>query len=340
MRWSKTVVCEFENYPVQVAARQWRNDTSLRSASVDLISEEAQLYSTREKELVNIGVVIAFLSAMVLSISASAQDQGLHNSSKEFAAPADLSWTDWDDPLELDRTWQAAIVRVPAGKGQSRQVTTDDLLQQTTGIEGKIPTVIYLHGCSGIWPGTHTRIKFLSDNGFLVIAPASLARETYPRSCNVETHEGGLFRGTLVLRHNDAGYAIEKAREVSIVDKKNIVLMGFSEGGLATVTFEARNEQQHVSARVSEGWTCHVPWPEARGVNAPESEPVLTLVGERDPWYQSQWTIGDCAQFLNPTNGSKSVVYRDGVLADKHGLLDHEIAQRDVLEFLNKNLDF
>ena len=101
-----------------------------------------------------------------------------------------------------------------------------------------------MHGCSGFWPGTHKRIKFLSDNGFLVIAPASLARHTYPRSCNVDTHEGGLFRGTLGLRQNDAGYAIEMARRLPIVDDKNIVLMGFSEGGVVAVTFEAANEQQ------------------------------------------------------------------------------------------------
>lgn len=277
---------------------------------------------------------------MVLSAPAFSQDRGLHNSSKVFSAPADLSWKDWDDPLELDRTWRAAIVRVPAGIGQSKQVTTDDLRQQTTGIARKMPTVIYMHGCSGIWPGTHRRIKFLSDNGFLVIAPVSLARETYPRSCNVETHEGGLFRGTLGLRRNDAGYAIEMARQISIVDDKNIVLMGFSEGGLAAVTFEAQNEQQQVRARVSEGWTCHTPWSEDRGVNAPESEPVLTLVGERDPWHQNQWTRGDCTRFLDEANGSKSIVYRDELLGHKHALLEFQSVQQEVLRFLKEHLDF
>lgn len=299
-----------------------------------------QLPSTRGKKALNIGVVAAFLGAMVLSVPAYSQDRGLHNSSKVFSAPADLSWQDWDNPLELDRTWRAAIVRVPAGTGQSKQVTTDDLQRQTTGVERKLPTVIYLHGCSGIWPGTHRRIKFLSDNGFLVIAPASLARETYPRSCNVETHEAGLFRGTLVLRHNDAGHAIEMARQISIVDDKNIVLMGFSEGALAAVTFEAQNEQQQVRARVSEGWTCHTLWRESRGVNAPESEPVLTLVSERDPWYQNEWSRGDCEQFLNTNNGSKSIVYGDGVMADKHGLLEFRSAQQHVLDFLGERLDF
>ncbi len=106
------------------------------------------------------------------------------------------------------------------------------------------------------------------------------------------------------------------------------------------VTFEATNEQQQVSARVSEGWTCNAPWSEYRGVNAPESEPVLTLVAERDPWHQNQWTKGDCTGFLNKGNGSKSIVYRDKLLASKHGLLEFHSAQQDVLKFLKENLDF
>jgi dienelactone hydrolase len=277
---------------------------------------------------------------MLCAGSAVAQDIGLHNSTKVFSAPADLSWQDWDDPDELDRTWHAALVRIPDGCGQSTKITTHDLEQQPNPNDRKLPTVIYLHGCSGVWPGTHRRIKFLADNGFLVIAPVSLARETYPRSCNVETHEGGLFRGTLVLRKNDAGHAIEMARTIPIVDTENIILMGFSEGGLATTTFEAQNEQQQVRARISEGWTCHTPWPEDRGVNAPETEPLLTLLAERDPWHQNNWTKGDCSPFLDAQNGSKSIIYRNNDLADQHGLLEFERPRQDVLDFLNAVLEF
>lgn len=284
------------------------------------------------------GIVVAFLISILLCFPAISQDGGLHNSSKVFSAPADLSWQHWDAPEELERTWRAAIVRVPIGPGHSKQVTTEDLQKGTIAIERKLPTVIYLHGCSGFWPGSFERIKFLADNGFLVIAPASLARKTYPRSCNVETREGGLFRGTLVLRNNDAGYAIEKARKIKIVDGEKIVLMGFSEGALAAVTFQAQNPQQHVRARIAEGWTCHAPWTEYRGVNAAADEPVLTLLGAGDPWHQNKWTKGECAPFLNTENGSKSIVYDTGELSHKHGLLEFQSAQQDVLEFLHESL--
>ncbi len=126
------------------------------------------------------GALIAIIGAIAAPSLAVAQDRGLHNSSKVFSDPVDVSWRDWFDPREMERSWRAALVRVPAGKGRSKLMTTGDLHNERTGIEGKIPTVIYMHGCSGIWPGTHLRTEFLAENGFLVIAPASLAREKYP----------------------------------------------------------------------------------------------------------------------------------------------------------------
>jgi dienelactone hydrolase len=283
------------------------------------------------------GALIALFGSLALLNPAFPQDRGLHNSSKTFVEPAEISWEDWSDPRELQRSWHAAIVRIPINKGQSRLATVSDLIDETAGIDGPIPTAIYLHGCSGFWPGTHLRTKFLADNGFLVIAPASFARAKYPRSCNIKTKKGGLFRQTLNIRQYDAGHAIEMAKQLPIVDDENIVLVGFSEGALVAATFEAENERQQTSARIVEGWTCNTPWPEHKGVNAPSNEPVLTLVGERDPWYQDQWTRGDCTPFLNETNGSKSIVYRDELLAPKHGLLEFPSVQKDVLAFLKEH---
>jgi dienelactone hydrolase len=140
------------------------------------------------------------------------------------------------------------------------------------------------------------------------------------------------------MRQNDAGYAIEKARQLTFVDGKNIFLVGLSQGGITTATFTAKNELQKVNARVVEGWTCHADWSEYAGINAPESEPVLTLVGSRDPWYQNPWTKGDCTEYLSKTNGSKSVVYRRRFLSTQHELLDFKKPKREVLKFLREQL--
>ena len=61
--------------------------------------------------------------------------------------------------------------------------------------------------------------------------------------------------------------------------------------------------------RIVEGWTCQAGWYDYAGINAPESEPLLTLVGSKDPWFRDDWSQGSCGRFLSKSNGSRSVVY-------------------------------
>ena len=271
--------------------------------------------------------------------AASAQTQGLHNRTKTFTSPEQMKAVDWSDPAELDRSWQAAIVRVPTGRGKSKLTTVAGLAGLAPEGGVKYPTIIYLHGCSGFWSGTYERIEYFANNRYLVIAPASFARLKYPRSCDVDTYESGLYRRTLTMRQNDAGYAIQKAKELAIVDADRIALVGLSQGAITAVTFEAENDRQLVSARVAEGWTCHGGWTEYSGVNAPPDEPVLSLVGLNDPWFQNYWSKGSCSEYMNRNNGSKSVIYRTGPLANHHELLDFSLPRREVIRFLNKHLE-
>ncbi len=283
-------------------------------------------------------VVLAITAACLLSHVQSLAATGLHNSTKQFTDRKDMVPEDWTDPAEIRRTWQNAIVYLPNGDQQSIESSVVELQAGKFRYDRKLPAVIYMHGCSGIWSGTHMRAQFLAGNGFVVIAPASLARTKYPRSCKLEGYTAGLYRPTLKMRQADAGYAIEQVRKLPFVEENSIVLMGLSQGGITAATFEARNKQQKLRARIIEGWTCHDGWPEYNGVRAPASEPVLALVGSEDPWFQSTST-GDCQPFLNPNNGSKSVVYKKAPLAAKHELLEFASPKKEVLRFLRRHLD-
>ncbi|PCH75370.1 MAG: hypothetical protein COC12_01005 [Rhodobacteraceae bacterium] len=267
-----------------------------------------------------------------------AQQQGLGNPTKTFTDPSQMTGLEASDSAEIARSWDAAIVRFPTRAGKSK---TSSIAALASDIDATrtYPVVIYMHGCSGVWQGTRDRIKFYADNGFLVIAPVSFARLKYPKSCDVATNRGGLYRGTLAMRQKDAGYAIEMARKMPFVDGAKIVLAGLSQGAITAATFSAANPDQKTAARVVEGWTCNAGWPEYKGVNAGADEPVLTLVAKNDPWFQNEWTKGDCTKFLNKKNGSKSVVYSDGELAWRHELLDLLAPQQEVLEFLQTQLN-
>ncbi len=279
-----------------------------------------------------------FLLFEIVHVSNAAHAQGYHNSTKKFTDPQKMSERDWSDPVEIRRTWDAASVRIPGGHSGIIKTTMRDVEKIDLKQGKKFPLVIYLHGCSGIWKGTFRRIDFLAENGYAVIAPISLARKKYPKSCDVKKHQGGLYRPTLKMRQYDAGYAIVQAKKLNWVDSNNVFLMGLSQGGITTATFHSDDPAASVNARIVEGWTCHAGWKEYRGINAPESEPVLTLVGENDPWFQKRWNRGDCGEYLSRTNGSFSVVYRTGKLRNRHELLESEQVQQLVLKFLKKHL--
>ena len=277
---------------------------------------------------------VFLLCLMLFLLSSGVSSSGLDNNQRIFTPAVEMQSEDWNDPVEMERVWQAALVRVPALGGGYIETTVGGLRTLHLAQRKEFPAIVFLHGCSGIGEGTYTRINFLAANGYAVIAPPSLAREKYPQSCDPENLRGGLYRGTLKMRQFDAGYAIAKAKTLAWVDAGRVFLMGLSEGAITVATFRSKSEGASVKARIVEGWTCHAGWDEYRGINAPADEPVLTLLASKDPWFQGSTTRGECTGFLDPHNGSKSVVYTEVDLSHRHGLLEDERVQAEVLGFL------
>ncbi len=285
---------------------------------------------------------LLFLAVVFLNASAYAESSDSYsqygNGGKKLTSASKMSRKDWNDPEELERVWQASLVRIPSDKDEYIQSTIAEITSAPLKLNKKFPTVIYLHGCSGMWPGTIRRLNLLAKNGFAVIAPPSFAREKYPQSCDPSRHVGSMYRGVIRIRLNDAGNTIAQAKQLPWVDENNVFLMGFSEGAITTARFYSKNKNRAVNARVVEGWTCNAGWQEYKGVRAPKGEPVLALVGSRDPWFQNSYNKGDCTSFLNRKNGSKSVVYKKGKLSNQHDLLEDERVQKIVIDFLQQRI--
>lgn len=238
-------------------------------------------------------------------------------------------------PDELSRTWAMAKVRAPTPSGMTG--TAMHALGETPqGVT--FPTVIYMHGCAGFWAGTDRRLDMLARHGFAAIAPDSFARAHKPVSCDTNTHRGGLHRGVLGMRLSEARHALRKARELDWVDTENLFLMGLSEGGITAARLS--EDPPPVNARVIEGWTCHAGWPEYRGLSSYEGQPVLSLVGTEDPWFQDPILRGHCGSFMRnrQATGSRSVVFSEGRLKYEHELLEDGGAQDIVMDFLKAHL--
>jgi len=240
------------------------------------------------------------------------------------------------DEAELQRTWDAARVYLPAatpaGFVEAGVDNIDDRLDPETP---PVALIVYAHGCNGLSRITDATGRFLAQAGYAVIAPDSFARIDKPKSCDPATHRGGLHRAVLGWRQDEMRNAVEQASLLRSFNGLPVVIMGHSQGAITAATIE----DVPAAARIVEGWTCHAGWPEYRGLNSEPDQPVLALLGRDDPWFKSQVFGGDCGDFMNEDNGSRSIVYeKPGYLAEKHWLsVDREV-QQEILEFLNRSL--
>jgi dienelactone hydrolase len=243
-----------------------------------------------------------------------------------FAGPAPAGTA--EDPAELARTWEGARVWLP------------DAPTKATGIKAlndaeSRAIVLYAHGCDGLSRITDETAGFLARAGLLVIAPDSFSRAEKPVSCIPGRQEGSLHRRVLAWRQAELTHALEHLHTILALRDLPVVLMGHSEGGITVATWTG----PPVAARIVEGWTCHAGWPEYRGLNAPQDEPVLTLVGEADPWFRLPVLQGDCGTFMAGHAGAQSVVYRaPHYLHRRHWLSHDSKVQTTILDFIAASL--
>ena len=293
----------------------------------------------KDKESMNsilrIACLVFIVSGIIIVPFSIQAEDGVSLSSevvpREGTPNSQMKPEDWADPDELKRTWDGAKVRIPL----DTEITKATMINLSNIPEDKkFPTVIYMHGCNGFWPGTDRRVDFLAKLHFAVIAPNSFARKKVPNSCDPIRHRAGMYRPTLIMRQNEAAYAIRMARKLPWVDNNNIFLMGLSQGGITTATFSG----EPVKARVIEGWGCHAGWPEYHGLNAPATEPVLSLVGDKDPWFRNPILQGDCGEFML-NDRSESVVFKSGAIRYEHELLESPEVKKIVKKFLNLQLN-
>ncbi len=205
------------------------------------------------------------------------------------------------DPRELERTWAAAVVWLP-GRNAPVRASVEDLRGWLAW--NPSPTaVVFAHGCDGIGRIGERIGRFLAEAGHLVVAPDSFARLDKPKSCEPARHRGGLHREVLGWRQDELRYALLRLRSFPSLASAPIAVVGHSEGAIAVATAKL----PPVAARVVEGWTCHAAWPEYRGLAAPAEEPVLSLVGENDPWFDQPDLHGDCGEWMDSNDREPSL---------------------------------
>jgi dienelactone hydrolase len=234
---------------------------------------------------------------------------------------------------ELARTFDLGLVEFRHdGALQSRRIADAMRLLRTLDRSAFRGAVVYLHGCDGINLLSSRTADMLAAEGYLVFLPDSFARRDKPVSCEPATFRGSLHREVPAWRQAEADHALKQVETLAAVDSARLFMMGLSEGAITVATYRG----EAVAGRIIEGWTCHAEWPEYRGLNAPDKEPVLALSSQDDPWFQAPALRGDCGEFMGPPSPlRRSVVFRPPhPAASQHDLMWNSDARRLVLDFL------
>lgn len=238
------------------------------------------------------------LTALVFClISSAGYSLGCRAESYDLGMAAELT----QDRAELARTWDQAWINIPRSDVPPVHVPVigplgSDYVQRfleslPAGVQQ--PTVVFLHGCSGIRMPERRLEKILTRMGYAVIFPNSLARTLRPSDCDVTTGAWGRFPLVDLYRRAELLYTLELVRALPWVDKDNLFVGGFGEGAKAAALWGAEVE---VSGYIIAGWTCTAP-PELGwldGLRTPPGRPVLALVSRHDPHYRWADFQGDC----------------------------------------------
>lgn len=240
-----------------------------------------------------------------------------------------------DSRSDLARTWDGATLVLPPLGGTPIQLARMDQSAfgdpaSARGAARRLPTVIYLHGCTGL--GDLDFLKRLAAAGFAVIAPDSFARRYRPLQCDPKSKTGGHNLFVYEFRLAEIAFAVQRAVELAWVDRRNLFLIGSSEGGVAAALYRG----DEFNARVIAQWTCNGA-AIVRGIAAPPGEPILAIVHRDDPWYAANRTRGqggDCGNFMGRQPTSRSIVLTG---SGGHDVFKDPSNVATILAFLNRH---
>jgi len=238
---------------------------------------------------------------------------------------------------DIEATWKNAVVVLPDGDGDgdgdqviSTTMGSDammDWLDQRSG--GRLPVVLYMHGCTGI--GNFKLFAKIAAQGFVVVAPDSMARQYRPLQCNPETKTGGQNLFVYAFRQAEISFTLQQLQRLPWVDRRNIFLVGTSEGGVAAALYRG----DEFRARVIAQWTCSGS-SLVRGLSAPDDEPVLAVAWADDPWNgrsRTKWKNGNCEDYFGNRPESKQIRLTG---RSSHNVFGDDEVTEKVLVFLKR----
>jgi dienelactone hydrolase len=200
-------------------------------------------------------------------------------------------------------------------------------------VAGPLPVLVYLHGCTGIQgPNDLSWASYIANQGFIVILPDSMARPGRISNCDAKLRRGtNAFPQANRYRQEEITHAVSRVMTSTWADKKNIFLMGHSEGGRAV----AQSRHVEFTGKIISGWTCtNTNNPNTDGIHSPKNLPILAVAYTDDEWRKGRSTSGRCADKAEGRTNFRQIDL-DGW---QHATYGNAQARLGVKEFLTQYL--
>lgn len=234
-------------------------------------------------------------------------------------------------------TWERAAVALPAGLAGTRPVigiaNEGSIKAALAGIDAraKAPAVVFLHGCAGVGDEEESLKLILMQQGYATFMPNSFARAGRLSNCVSDAQVTGLNPVALEWRREELEFAVAELRRLPWVAK--VFAIGFSEGAMAVASYPGDD----LSGLVILGWHCQGN-PPFDGIKAQPNLPVLSVIGDQDPWYRARPDY-HCGNLFEGRSNARSVILPGNghAIINSPNVTNAETARTEILEFLVSN---
>jgi dienelactone hydrolase len=211
---------------------------------------------------------------------------------------------------EIAITWTQARIYLPRVPSYVRPADVS--------VKQKLPTVVLLHGCTGLTPGITRWARTLTSASYAVVTPDSFARSYRLSNCDPKTYLTGAFPAAGPMRQEEIDYALKMLRAAPWAEQPNLFLMGHSEGGGAVAIWRDGG----FKAQIISGSRCR------QGLLAPPKIPVMVIGFVHDPW-DGKYRLTCANKFGGRESATELLLPGSG-----HDTSQSREAQRAVLDFL------